>query len=114
MDQKPPTTFTESIHRDLVKTLPFDDTTDFTDADRGYLASWPGAVRAADGRSVWDTDSYAFLTGEAPTSVNRSLWRQSTLVAKQTRSRRTSTPEPRCRAVPRTCTAPRWPASGVR
>jgi alkyl sulfatase BDS1-like metallo-beta-lactamase superfamily hydrolase len=38
MDQKPPTTFTESIHRDLVKTLPFDDTTDFTDADRGYLA----------------------------------------------------------------------------
>jgi alkyl sulfatase BDS1-like metallo-beta-lactamase superfamily hydrolase len=32
---------------------------------------------------VWDTDSYAFLTGEAPTSVNRSLWRQSTLVAKQ-------------------------------
>jgi alkyl sulfatase BDS1-like metallo-beta-lactamase superfamily hydrolase len=32
---------------------------------------------------VWDTDSYAFLTGEAPTSVNPSLWRQSALVAKQ-------------------------------
>ncbi|HKG25148.1 MAG TPA: hypothetical protein VKB09_05825, partial [Thermomicrobiales bacterium] len=32
---------------------------------------------------MWDTDSYAFLTGEAPTSVNPSLWRQSTLVAKQ-------------------------------
>ena len=28
-------------------------------------------------------DSYAFLTGEAPTSVNPSLWRQSRLVAKQ-------------------------------
>ena len=83
MSQKPPTAFTESVHRDLSKTLPFDDTADFTDADRGYLASWPGAVRAADGRSVWDTDSYAFLTGEAPTSVNPSLWRQSTLVAKQ-------------------------------
>jgi alkyl sulfatase BDS1-like metallo-beta-lactamase superfamily hydrolase len=40
-------------------------------------------VRAADGRSVWDNDSHAFLTGEAPTSVNPSLWRQSTLVAKQ-------------------------------
>jgi alkyl sulfatase BDS1-like metallo-beta-lactamase superfamily hydrolase len=32
---------------------------------------------------VWDTDSYVFLTGEAPASVNPSLWRQSTLVAKQ-------------------------------
>ena len=40
-------------------------------------------VRAADGRVVWESDSYAFLTGEAPTSVNPSLWRQSTLVAKQ-------------------------------
>ena len=40
-------------------------------------------VQAADGRVVWESDSYAFLTGEAPTSVNPSLWRQSTLVAKQ-------------------------------
>ena len=32
---------------------------------------------------MWESDSYAFLSGDAPTSVNPSLWRQSTLVAKQ-------------------------------
>jgi alkyl sulfatase BDS1-like metallo-beta-lactamase superfamily hydrolase len=34
---------------------------------------------------VWDNDAYSFLTGpaNAPTSVHPSLWRQSTLTAKQ-------------------------------
>ena len=32
---------------------------------------------------VWDNDVYSFLTGDAPTSVHPSLWRQSTLAAKQ-------------------------------
>jgi alkyl sulfatase BDS1-like metallo-beta-lactamase superfamily hydrolase len=40
-------------------------------------------IRAADGRVVWDNDSYAFLDGDAPTTVNPSLWRQSRLVADQ-------------------------------
>ena len=84
MIQKPPTEATELAHQELAKTLPLGDTADFADADRGFLGSCaPGAVRAADGRVVWDGDSYAFLTGEAPTSVNPSLWRQSKLVAKQ-------------------------------
>ena len=38
---------------------------------------------AADGRVVWDNDVYDFLTGDAPTSVHPSLWRQSILAAKQ-------------------------------
>lgn len=63
--------------------LPFDDTKDFTDADRGFIAALtPCVVRAADGRVVWDNDAYSFLTGDAPTSVHPSLWRQSTLTAK--------------------------------
>ncbi|WP_255622070.1 alkyl/aryl-sulfatase [Pseudonocardia sp. DSM 110487] len=65
-------------------TLPFGDTADVDDAARGFLGSWePGVVRAADGRAVWESDSYAFLNGEASATVNPSLWRQSTLVAKQ-------------------------------
>jgi alkyl sulfatase BDS1-like metallo-beta-lactamase superfamily hydrolase len=32
---------------------------------------------------VWDNDSYGFLTGDAPNTVNPSLWRQSSLVARQ-------------------------------
>ena len=84
MIQKPPTRSTESAHRELSMTLPFGDTADVDDAARGFLGSWePGVVRAADGRVVWESDSYAFLTGEAPATVNPSLWRQSTLVAKQ-------------------------------
>lgn len=64
--------------------LPFDDTRDFADADRGFIAALkPCVIKAADGRVVWDNDVYSFLTGEAPSSVHPSLWRQSTLTAKQ-------------------------------
>ncbi|WP_137846428.1 alkyl sulfatase dimerization domain-containing protein [Microbacterium sp. 2FI] len=84
MQNKPVTPAIEAQHAALLESLPFDDTQDFDDADRGFIAALePGVVHAADGRVVWDNDSYAFLEGDAPTSVNPSLWRQSTLVAKQ-------------------------------
>jgi alkyl sulfatase BDS1-like metallo-beta-lactamase superfamily hydrolase len=83
MDQKPPTATIETAHREQLTTLPFDDIADFDDADRGFIAAQqPCVIKAADGRVVWDNDVYAFLTGDAPTSVHRSLWRQSTLAAK--------------------------------
>jgi alkyl sulfatase BDS1-like metallo-beta-lactamase superfamily hydrolase len=82
VDHKPPTAVIESAHGEHA--LPWDDTTDFDNADRGLIASLsPCVIKAADGRVVWDNDSYAFLDGPAPTSVHPSLWRQSTLAAKQ-------------------------------
>jgi alkyl sulfatase BDS1-like metallo-beta-lactamase superfamily hydrolase len=64
--------------------LPFDDTTDFEDARRGLIGRLdPCVIRAADGRVVWDNDSYAFLDGPAPETVHPSLWRQSQLNAIQ-------------------------------
>ncbi|MFE7404728.1 alkyl/aryl-sulfatase [Isoptericola sp. NPDC057559] len=70
--------------RELLGTLPFSDTQDFEDASRGLVARRsPNAITAEDGRVVWDNDTYAFLTGDAPDSVNPSLWRQSRLVAEQ-------------------------------
>lgn len=70
-------------HEQLTKSLPMHDRQDFEDAWRGFVAALePGAVHA-DGRVVWDADSYAFLGGEAPDTVNPSLWRQSTLNAIQ-------------------------------
>jgi alkyl sulfatase BDS1-like metallo-beta-lactamase superfamily hydrolase len=82
VNQKPPTQAIVSAHRACG--LPFDDATDFFDADRGFIAALtPCVVKAADGRVVWDNDAYSFLTGDAPTSVHPSLWRQSTLTAKQ-------------------------------
>ena len=84
MENKPPTATIEAAHREHLNALPFDDTQDFADADRGFIAKQePCVITAADGRVVWDNDVYAFLTGDAPTSVHPSLWRQSTLVAKQ-------------------------------
>ncbi|WUF51532.1 MBL fold metallo-hydrolase [Streptomyces sp. NBC_00483] len=64
--------------------LPFADSQDFEDASRGLIARRvPSAVTDADGAVVWDNDTYAFLKGDAPDTVNPSLWRQSQLVAEQ-------------------------------
>ncbi|OBF63029.1 alkyl sulfatase [Mycobacterium sp. 852002-51971_SCH5477799-a] len=82
MDHKSPSAVIESAHRGHV--LPFHDETDFANADRGFIAALsPCVITAADGRVVWDNDAYSFLDGPAPTSVHPSLWRQSTLAAKQ-------------------------------
>jgi alkyl sulfatase BDS1-like metallo-beta-lactamase superfamily hydrolase len=71
-------------HAAQLTSLPMDDTQDFADARRGFIGALdPGVVRAADGRVVWDNDSYGFLTGDAPPTVHPSLWRQSTLNAVQ-------------------------------
>ncbi|MER5201814.1 alkyl sulfatase dimerization domain-containing protein [Streptomyces sp. NPDC002825] len=66
-------------------TLPsFEDTTDFDDADRGFLGALvPGVVTAADGRVIWDNDAYAFLKGDCPDTAHPSLWRQGQLCARQ-------------------------------
>ena len=70
-------------HSDLLNTLPFTDTDDFDAATRGFIGALdPAVVRDASGKVVWDMDSYAFLDGEAPTTVNPSLWRQSRLLTK--------------------------------
>jgi len=84
MEHKAPTSVIESLNRGHRTSLPFDDTDDFTDADRGFLgALQPCVITAADGRVVWDNDVYAFVRGDAPASVHPSLWRQSELCAKQ-------------------------------
>ena len=68
VDHKPPTAVIESAHGE--HELPWDDTTDFDNADRGFIAALtPCVIKAADGRVVWDNDVYSFLEGPAPTSV---------------------------------------------
>ncbi len=81
--QKPATDTVVQQHEWLAKSLPMQDRQDFEDASRGHLGSLEPGVVHADGRVVWDNDSYAFLTGEAPPTVNPSLWRQSRLNAVQ-------------------------------
>jgi len=63
--------------------LPLDDTQDFDDAARGFIAkSEQRQITATDGRVVWDLDAYAFLDGPAPDTANPSLWRQGQLLIK--------------------------------
>jgi alkyl sulfatase BDS1-like metallo-beta-lactamase superfamily hydrolase len=63
--------------------LPWQDTQDFEDVERGFVArSEDRQVRAADNRVVWDLDAYAFLAGPAPDTVHPSLWRQSQLLTR--------------------------------
>lgn len=83
MDHKPATSAIEAQHAQALRDLPFDDTRDFEDADRGLIAQLDKTVvRNAAGDVVWDNDSYGFVTGDAPTTVHPSLWRQSSLVSK--------------------------------
>jgi len=60
------------------------DRTDFDNADRGFLGKPDtGVVKTSDGRVEWDIDEFAdLLQGDAPGTVNPSLWRQSKLTAK--------------------------------
>ncbi|MEU8770415.1 alkyl sulfatase dimerization domain-containing protein [Streptomyces griseus] len=79
---KPAQPFVARQNAALRERLPFSDTQDFQDAARGLIGRRePNAVTAQDGHVVWDNDSYSFLTGEVPETVNPSLWRQSQLVA---------------------------------
>ena len=67
-----------------VPDLPFDDDTDFEDADRGFVGALePGVVTDAAGRVVWDNDAYGFLADECPDTAHPSLWRQGQLVSRQ-------------------------------
>ncbi|MFD7982330.1 alkyl/aryl-sulfatase [Kitasatospora indigofera] len=67
-----------------MSTLPFEDTTDFENADRGFVGALsPAVVKAADGRVIWDNDAYDFLKADCPPTAHPSLWRQGQLAARQ-------------------------------
>jgi alkyl sulfatase BDS1-like metallo-beta-lactamase superfamily hydrolase len=60
--------------------LPLADGADFMDANRGFIAKDdPLRITGADGHAIWDASAYAFIDGDAPASVNPSLWRQAKL-----------------------------------
>ncbi len=68
-----------AAHAALRERLDLDDPQAFEDAKRGFIAAPTGVVRDASGEVVWDFDAFDFLEGEAPPTVNPSLWRQARL-----------------------------------
>ncbi|QFU24521.1 MBL fold metallo-hydrolase [Shewanella eurypsychrophilus] len=76
----PATHHTLEANSALLTQLPFEDMQDFTDANRGFIAKLPDLkVVDAQGKNIWDRPAYDFIQGEAPASVNPSLWRQASL-----------------------------------
>lgn len=76
----PASATTATAQAAVAKALPLADPQDFADVSRGLVASDPNLiVLGPDGVPIWDMPSYAFISGDAPASVNPSLWRQAKL-----------------------------------
>ena len=52
---------------------------DQSDARKGFIAAPTGQVKDSEGKVIWDFDAFKFIQGNAPATVNSSLWRQATL-----------------------------------
>jgi alkyl sulfatase BDS1-like metallo-beta-lactamase superfamily hydrolase len=60
--------------------LDFSDQRDFEDAHRGFVGTLPDAhFLTGTGRVAWSMRDYGFIEGEAPDTVNPSLWRMAKL-----------------------------------
>ncbi|MFE4214235.1 alkyl/aryl-sulfatase [Streptomyces sp. NPDC056844] len=63
--------------------LPYEDTTDEANADRGFIAALSDpVVRDVSGGTVFDTGAYAFLEADCPDTAHPGLWRQGRLCAR--------------------------------
>ena len=72
--------FTLAANAESVRGLPLDDPQDLEDVRRGLIASETAIeIESAGGKRIWSTKDYAFVEGDAPASVNPSLWRQAKL-----------------------------------
>ncbi|KFA70174.1 hypothetical protein S40285_09086 [Stachybotrys chlorohalonatus IBT 40285] len=78
---KPATKIITDQQEPIRTSLPFDNTRDFANAERGFRGRRdPNIVKNGNGETVWNNDSYKFLEHDSPNTVNPSLWRQSKLV----------------------------------
>lgn len=70
-----------AANKSMAVELNFSDRQDFDDARRGLIARPEGQIKAEDGTVLIDFDHFKFITGDAPPTVNPSLWRHATLNA---------------------------------
>ncbi len=75
----PATDATHAANAAVLDELPFGDRTELEQASRGRLAPLPDVVTTAAGQPAWDSHRFDFIEGEAPPTVNPSLWRQEEL-----------------------------------
>ncbi len=74
-----PSAITAKANADFGAALALADAIDFEEAQRGLIESdATQTIESATGRK-WSQQQFAFVTGDAPESVNPSLWRQAKL-----------------------------------
>lgn len=82
----PPSTATmatKAANEAIAERLDLADEADFENASRGLLAQIEGdAIKGKNGHIVWPIKQLDFTAGEAPASVNPSLWRQAQLLSR--------------------------------
>ncbi|MEJ8846965.1 alkyl/aryl-sulfatase [Variovorax rhizosphaerae] len=78
---KPATQATLRANQAAAQAMTMDDKTDNDEATRGFVAQLPDpVVKDASGKTVWDANRFSsFMKGNAPATVNPSLWRQEKL-----------------------------------
>ncbi len=78
-----PTDATRRANTSALAELPMADRQDFDFASRGFIATRKDPIiRDAAGKPVWDTTALAFAKGDAPATVNPSLWRHAQVLGK--------------------------------
>lgn len=70
---------TAAANAALARSLDLAQAQGIEDAKRGFIAMPSGRVTGQDGRTVWDFDRFRFVEGDAPPTVNPSLWRHAKL-----------------------------------
>lgn len=79
----PATATTRAAQEEVRGSLPFADLRNVEEADRGFIGTLdPCRITDAEGRVVWEMESFTFLEDEAPDTVNPSLWRNARLSAR--------------------------------
>jgi len=68
---------TAAVIQASIKGLDLSDNRDMEDAQRGFIARPTGKILGADGNVLIDFDAYRFVEGQAPATVNPSLWRHA-------------------------------------
>lgn len=78
--QKTATQFTADANAQVYALLDFEDKSEFENATRGLIASPETLeIRNEEGKLIWSQKAYDFLDGDAPSTANPSLWRNTQL-----------------------------------
>lgn len=78
--QKAATQFTADANAQVYALLDFEDKSEFENATRGLIANPETLeIRNDEGKLIWSQKAYDFLDGDAPSTANPSLWRNTQL-----------------------------------